>query len=70
VGILIVLKSINKFSQELPHSVGKDFYCSYNKLTNLSGSPREVSGDFICSDNKLTSLVGSPEFSRWTFLLF
>jgi hypothetical protein len=48
---------------ELPLKFGKvggDFYCHYNNLTSLEGSPREVGGDFYCSENKLTSLSGSP----------
>jgi len=48
---------------ELPLKFGKvggDFYCHYNNLTSLEGSPREVGGDFHCNGNKLTSLEGSP----------
>ena len=32
------------------------FYCSYNKLTTLEGSPVEVNGNFYCSYNQLTSM--------------
>jgi hypothetical protein len=37
-----------------------DFYCTYNKLTSLKGSPTEVGGEFWCYDNQLISLDGSP----------
>jgi hypothetical protein len=40
--------------------VGGSFYCSYNQLTSLEGSPNIVGGDFSCSSNQLTSLEGSP----------
>jgi len=42
------------------NKVSGDFYCSDNKLTSLSGSPRIVYGNFYCRDNNLTSLVGGP----------
>ena len=48
---------------ELPLNFGEvtgDFYCSYNKLTSLEGSPASVGGGFYCSYNKLTSLEGCP----------
>ena len=38
-----------------------DFFCSYNKLTTLKGSPKVVKVDFDCSHNKLKTLKGSPE---------
>jgi len=38
-----------------------NFYCSWNKLTTLEGSPREVRGNFHCHTNKLTSLDGAPQ---------
>jgi len=41
--------------------VEKDFYCDYNELTTLKGSPKYVGGSFDCRSNKLTSLVGGPE---------
>jgi len=52
-------KNIDK----LPLKFGKvtgHFFCSYNQLTSLEGSPSKVGGDFICYENKLTSLEGSP----------
>ena len=42
------------------NKVGGHFYCSYNQLTTLEGSPREVGGYFYCNNNKLTTLEGSP----------
>jgi hypothetical protein len=49
---------------ELPvkfNHVSGDFYCHYNKLTTLLGSPQSVGGNFECSFNNLTKLDGSPE---------
>ena len=49
---------------ELPLKFGSVtgyFYCPFNQLTSLSGSPKSVGGDFRCYDNKLTDLKGSPE---------
>jgi hypothetical protein len=44
-----------------PTNVGRDFYCSYNQLTNLKGAPTTVGRDFVCSYNpKLESLEGAP----------
>jgi hypothetical protein len=40
--------------------VSGGFYCSYNQLTTLEGSPSEVGGNFWCSGNQLTTLEGSP----------
>jgi hypothetical protein len=47
---------------KLPHfkSVGGDFYCDSNKLTNLEGCPTSVGGGFYCDSNKLTNLEGCP----------
>ena len=50
---------------ELPlkfNRVNGHFYCSYNKLTTLDGSPKYVIGDFHCNNNKLTTLEYSPEY--------
>src|SRR5690554_3311992 len=41
--------------------VGRDFNCSYNKLTSLKGAPKYVGGSFYCRSNELTTLVGAPE---------
>jgi hypothetical protein len=38
-----------------------DFYCHYNSLTSLKGSPEKVEGRFYCHYNYLTSLEGAPE---------
>ena len=43
------------------NKVNGDFYCSYNKLTTLEGSPIEVNGYFGCHNNQLTTLKGSPK---------
>jgi hypothetical protein len=37
-----------------------NFYCSYNQLKTLEGSPREVGSDFYCYNNQLRSLEGCP----------
>jgi hypothetical protein len=50
--------------RSIPIRFGKvsgDFYCSFNELTTLEGSPKSVGGDFNCSDNQFTSLKGSPQ---------
>jgi len=39
-----------------------DFYCSFNKLTSLIGTPKTIKGDFYCSSNLLYNLNGGPEF--------
>ena len=41
--------------------VTRSFYCSYNQLTSLEGSPQTVGGWFWCQNNQLTSLEGSPQ---------
>ena len=41
-------------------TVGRNFFCSNNKLTSLNNSPKTVGGYFSCSNNNLTSLVGAP----------
>ena len=41
---------------------GGNFYCSFNKLTSLIGSPTSIEGgNFECHSNQLTSLEGSPK---------
>jgi hypothetical protein len=42
-----------------PKKVG-GFDCSWNKITELEGSPAEVGGRFDCSSNRLTTLKGAP----------
>jgi hypothetical protein len=44
-----------------PKSVGGDFYCDNNNLTDLKGSPEEISNNFNCGDNDITSLKGCPK---------
>lgn len=47
--------------QGAPRTVGRDFYCSFNrKLTTLEGSPYKVGRNFICKYNDLKNLVGGP----------
>jgi hypothetical protein len=41
-------------------NVSGTFYCEYNNLKTLDGSPREVGGDFFCKKNPLISLEGAP----------
>ena len=50
---------------KLPLKFGKvygSFYCQFNKLTSLEGSPNYVGGDFLFFRNNITSLEGSPDF--------
>jgi len=51
-------------------NVSGDFYCHYNKLTTLEGSPVSVGGDFHCGNNNLTTLEGSPESVRGGFYCY
>jgi hypothetical protein len=41
-------------------TVGRNFFCSNNKLTSLQGAPKSVGGSFDCSYNDLTSLEFAP----------
>jgi len=41
--------------------VGRDFYCSNNRLITLEGAPKEVGWNFNCQDNELISLEGAPK---------
>ena len=41
-------------------SVGGNFDCGYNNLTNLINAPKFVGGTFYCENNELTSLEGAP----------
>ena len=41
-------------------TVGRNFFCSNNKLTSLQGAPTDVGGSFDCSYNDLTSLEFAP----------
>jgi hypothetical protein len=47
--------------------VSGNFYCDYNQLRTLEGSPREVGGSFNCSHNPLISLEGAPEVIKYHF---
>ena len=49
------------------NKVSGDFYCSWEDLTTLEGSPKEVGGDFFCSYNKLKSLKHSPSIISGLF---
>ena len=40
----------------------RSFYCSFNNLISLEGSPRRVEGNFDCGNNKLDNLIGCPEY--------
>ena len=49
---------------KLPLKFGKvtgDFFCAFNQLNSLEGSPHWVGIDFNCNDNNLKSLEGGPE---------
>jgi hypothetical protein len=41
-------------------TVGRNFFCSNNKLTSLQGAPKSVGASFDCSYNDLTSLEFAP----------
>ena len=43
----------NKVAGSMWHG---DFYCHFNELTSLEGSPAVIVGDFFCYSNKLKSL--------------
>ena len=49
------------------NKVNGGFYCDYNKLATLEGSPKEVNGDFYCYKNKLTSFEFAPKIIRGYF---
>ena len=42
-------------------TVGRNFFCSNNKLTSLINSPSIVVGGFYCGSNQLISLKGAPK---------
>ena len=42
-------------------TVGRNFFCSNNKLTSLINSPSIVVGSFYCGSNQLISLKGAPK---------
>jgi len=47
---------------KIPFNFGKvsgNFYCCYNQLTTLKGSPNTVGGNFYCYYNQLTTLKGA-----------
>jgi hypothetical protein len=51
--------------KKLPVKFGKvygDYYCSWNKLTSLEGSPKHVIGDFGCRRINLSTLEGCSEY--------
>jgi hypothetical protein len=60
----------NKGLTELPltfNKVSGDFFCRFNQLTTLKGSPRWVGGSFYCNYNQLTSLEFSPDYVGGNF---
>jgi len=54
------LTSLPVWFQSIEEVTGS-FYCSYNQLTSLEGSPETVGESFLCYNNKLTSLEGGPQ---------
>ena len=55
----------NEGLTEIPltfNKVSGYFYCSYNKLTTLKGSPKWIGSSFSCDHNQLTSLEFSPDY--------
>jgi hypothetical protein len=54
-------KNLDRFPDYIKFGkVGGTFYCVYNQLVSLKGSPTKVGGSFYCSNNQLVSLDGSP----------
>ena len=51
-------------------TVSGNFYCGFNNLTSLEGSPSSVGGHFNCSWNNLTSLIGAPSNVGGTFFCY
>ncbi len=48
---------------KIPFKFGKvtgHFFCNFNNLKSLEGSPYEVGGSFLCYNNHLENLEGSP----------
>lgn len=43
------------------------FWCSNNRLIDLTGCPKRVGGDFNCSWNFLTTLKGAPQYISGDF---
>lgn len=52
------LKKLPDFSNVI---VTGHFFCRYNYLTSLKGSPQTVGGSFFCNGNQLLSLKHAPE---------
>jgi hypothetical protein len=65
-GSIDVDGNVDLFNRELIqlplvfNKVSGYFYCSVNKLTSLSGSPRIVGGNFECGANSFYNLIGGP----------
>ena len=53
-------KDIEYLPVQFGHVKGS-FFCQYNGLKSLVGSPRILNGEFHCDGNLLTTLEGSPE---------
>ena len=49
------------------NKVNCNFFCYFNQLTTLEGSPKEVNGNFNCSKNQLTSFEFAPRIIRGDF---
>ena len=67
-GFVNVEGNVDLFSENLTSfgnikfgKISGNFYCYYNNLTSLEGSPKYVGGEFYCYSNNLTSLEGSPK---------
>jgi len=61
-------KNLSSFPEYIKfNKVEGGFYCSYNQLTSLEGSPSSVGGSFLCDNNQLTSLEGGPSSVGGTF---
>jgi hypothetical protein len=61
----------NKSLTRLPLRFGEisvDFWCSFNQLTSLEGSPSSVGRNFSCTRNQLTSLEGGPNLVGGDFM--
>jgi len=60
-------KSLTKLPLNF-NKVSGHFFCEFNKLTSLEGSPKSVGGGFQCTRNQLTSLEGAPQSVSGGFL--
>lgn len=60
-GSVSMRKKLRVLPVKFSHVDG-NFFCQYNELTTLEGSPATVGGDFFCNTSRnLTTLKGAPK---------